>query len=91
MDAPPLASLCSSLWSNDWLYRGTIISNANSTNTDMDGYNNNFPSIRQCYLVKENIDKVKDMSADEKAVVKAEMQALIAYLQGLGTAIRGAR
>ena len=38
--------------------------NANSTNTDMDGYNNNFPSIRQCYLVKENIDKVKDMSAD---------------------------
>lgn len=53
--------------------------NANSTNSDMDGYNNNFPSIRQCYLVKENIDKVKDMSADEKAVVKAEMQALIAY------------
>jgi len=53
--------------------------NANSTNTDMDGYNNNFPAIRQCYLVKENIDKVSDMSTDEKTIVKAEMQALIAF------------
>ncbi len=46
---------------------------------DMDGYNSNFTYIRQAYLVKENIDKVRDMTDVDKAVVKAEMQALIAY------------
>ncbi|HEX6428491.1 MAG TPA: RagB/SusD family nutrient uptake outer membrane protein [Niastella sp.] len=52
---------------------------ASGVNEDMDGYGNNFPPIRQAYLVKENIDKVTDMSEGDKAVVKAEMQALIAY------------
>lgn len=46
---------------------------------DMDGYAFNFTAIRQAYLVKENIDKVTDMSAVDKAIVKAEMQALVAY------------
>ncbi|MVT08844.1 RagB/SusD family nutrient uptake outer membrane protein [Chitinophaga tropicalis] len=46
---------------------------------DMDGFGYNFTAIRQAYLVKENIDKVTDMSAADKAVVKAEMQALVAY------------
>ncbi|SFD55065.1 Starch-binding associating with outer membrane [Chitinophaga sp. CF118] len=46
---------------------------------DMDGYAFNFTAIRQAYLVKENIDKVTDMSATDKAIVKAEMQALVAY------------
>lgn len=52
---------------------------ASGTNEDMDGYAWNFTPIRQAYLVKENIDEVKDMSASDKAVVKGEMQALIAY------------
>ncbi len=46
---------------------------------DPDGYAANFSPIRQAYVVKENIDKVPDMSAQEKASVKAEMQVLIAY------------
>ncbi|HJT73043.1 MAG TPA: hypothetical protein VJ720_03470, partial [Chitinophaga sp.] len=46
---------------------------------DMDGFGYNFTAIRQAYLVKENIDKVTDMSAADKAIVKAEMQALVAY------------
>ncbi|RYZ29109.1 MAG: RagB/SusD family nutrient uptake outer membrane protein, partial [Sphingobacteriales bacterium] len=53
--------------------------NSTSTNEDMEGYISNFTYIRQAYLVIENIDKVKDMTGEEKAVVKAEMKALIAY------------
>ncbi|SDP86162.1 Starch-binding associating with outer membrane [Mucilaginibacter sp. OK268] len=52
---------------------------SNSGNEDMDGFNYNYTAIRQDYLVKENIGKVKDMSDADKAVVRAEMQALIAY------------
>src|SRR6218665_337281 len=44
-----------------------------------DGYTDNFQGIRKAYLVKENIDKVPDMPAADKAIVKAEMQALVAY------------
>lgn len=44
-----------------------------------DGYTDNFQAIRKAYLVKENIDKVPDMTGQDKAIVKAEMQALIAY------------
>ena len=44
-----------------------------------DGYTDNFQGIRKAYLVKENIDKVSDMSAADKAIVKAEMPALVAY------------
>jgi starch-binding outer membrane protein, SusD/RagB family len=65
-----------------WTQARNIVLNglsANSVNEDMDGYNNNFPPIRQAYNVIENIDKVKDMSAADKAIVKGEMKALIAY------------
>ena len=53
--------------------------NASAGGEDMDGWTYNYTAIRQCYLVKENIDLVKDMSASDKAVIKAEMQALVAY------------
>jgi hypothetical protein len=43
------------------------------------GYDDNFLCIRKAYLVKENIDMVSDMSASDKAIAKAEMQALVAY------------
>src|SRR5581483_4923534 len=43
---------------------------ASGNSEDMDGYGGNFPPIRQAYLVKENIDKVTDMSAGDKAIVK---------------------
>ncbi|WP_158624881.1 RagB/SusD family nutrient uptake outer membrane protein [Gynurincola endophyticus] len=44
-----------------------------------DGYTDNFRAIRKAYLVKENIDNVPNMSAEDKAIVKAEMQGLVAY------------
>jgi len=67
-------------WS--WTISKDIVLNglaASGSGEDMDGYAWNFTPIRQAYLVKENIDKVKDMQAADKAIVKAEMQALIAY------------
>jgi hypothetical protein len=65
-----------------WTMAKDIVLNGMSAagvNEDMEGYANNFPPIRQAYLVKENIDKVTDMSEGDKAIVKAEMMALIAY------------
>jgi hypothetical protein len=65
-----------------WTMAKDIVLNgmsASGVNEDMDGYVSNFPCIRQAYLVKENIDKVADMSEGDKAIVKAEMQALVAY------------
>ena len=47
-----------------------------------DGYDFNYTSIRSCFLVMENIDKVEDMNQNEKDEVKAEMKALIAYRYG---------
>jgi len=65
-----------------WTMAKDIVLNGMSAagvNEDMDGYTSNFSPIRQAYLVKENIDKVADMSEGDKVVVKAEMMALIAY------------
>jgi len=45
----------------------------------IDGFRFNYASIRSCFLVLENIDKVKDMTPDQKKEVKAEMKTLIAY------------
>ncbi len=69
----------------DW--HGTYkISIAGISTADIDGsksgaddYDANWRYIRECFLVKENIDKVPDMSAEMKGYVKAEATALIAY------------
>lgn len=52
---------------------------ATGNTEDTKGYAYNFTAIRQAYLVKENIDKVTDMTDNDKKIVKAEMQALVAY------------
>lgn len=44
-----------------------------------DNFPLNWSAIRACYLVKENIDKVPDMSDEMKSWVKGEVTALIAY------------
>ncbi len=44
-----------------------------------DNYNHNYWSIRQSFLVMENIDMVEDMTEAEKQSVKGEMLALVAY------------
>ena len=45
----------------------------------IDGYDFNYTSIRRCFLIIENIDKVGDISQEEKDQIKAEMKTLIAY------------
>ena len=50
-----------------------------STSAGSENYSKNWSVIRQCFIVKENIDQVPDLSDDEKAVIKAEVTALIAY------------
>jgi len=67
-------------WS--WTIAKDIVLNglsASGPGEDMDGYGWNFSPIRQAYMVKENIAKVKDMSEGDKAIIRGEMQALIAY------------
>jgi hypothetical protein len=44
-----------------------------------DNYGTNFTSLRANFLVAENIDKVPDMDATNKAYVKAEINGLNAY------------
>jgi hypothetical protein len=65
-----------------WTISQGIVMNgmsASGSNEDMDGYEGNFPPIRQAYLVIENIDRVSDMTAADKATVKGEMYGLLAY------------
>ena len=69
-------------YGHSWTPSNEILKNglsASQTTEDMAGYGANFPTIRQAFHVKENIDKVSDMSSDEKATVKGEMMALVAY------------
>jgi hypothetical protein len=57
----------------------TANSAANNPAQSDDFYGNNFNYIRANFLVAENIDKVPDMSAADKATIKAEMAGLNAY------------
>ena len=50
-----------------------------SSSAGSENFSKNWTAIRQCFIVKENIDRVPDMSDDEKAVIKAEATALIAF------------
>lgn len=50
-----------------------------ATGISDDDYGLNFSAIRADYLVDENIDKVPDMSLQNKTYVKSEMLGLIAY------------
>lgn len=44
-----------------------------------DSFKDNWNSIRASYIIKENIDRVPDMTAEMKGYIKAEATALIAY------------
>ena len=52
-----------------------------SSSAGSENFSKNWAVIRQCFDVKENIDKVpeSEMSQSEKDVIKAEATALIAY------------
>ncbi len=68
-------------WEDGWLIQrsGMTADDGSGKARSDDGFVMNYKAIRQCYLVMENIDKVKDMSDDAKNSVKAEMKTLIAY------------
>ena len=50
-----------------------------SSSAGSENFSKNWAVIRQCFIVKENIDMVPDLTEDEKNVIKAEVTALIAY------------
>ena len=68
-------------WEDQWLIQrsGMTADEHDGVARSDDGFKFNYTSIRQCYLVIENIDKVVDMSEQDKETVKAEMKTLIAY------------
>ena len=59
--------------------QGLSVNGIDGSDAGAENYGNNWRVIRGCYTVLENIDKVKDLSDDEKTVIKAEAKALIAY------------
>ena len=59
--------------------QGLSVTGADGSDAGADHYGNNWKFIRQCFIVKENIDLVADMSQADKDVIKAEVTALIAY------------
>ena len=59
--------------------QGLTVNGTDGSDAGAENYANNWRYIRQCYIVRENIDKVEDMSDADKAIIKAEATALIAY------------
>jgi len=44
-----------------------------------DNFPNNYQYIRHACIILENVDKVPDMNAEEKKIIKGEMKGLIAF------------
>ncbi len=59
--------------------QGLSVNGTDGSDAGADHYGNNWKFIRECFLVKENIDNVPDMSETEKAYIKGEATALIAF------------
>ena len=68
-------------WEDGWIIArsGMTADDGSGMPRSSDGFVFFYESIRQCYLIIENIDEVADMSDEEKERVKAEMKTLIAY------------
>ena len=59
--------------------QGLTVNGTDGSDAGAENYGNNWRFIRECYIVIENVDNVADMSDADKAVIKAEATALIAY------------
>lgn len=59
--------------------QGLSVNGTDGSDAGADHYSNNWKYIRQCFLVKENIDAVPDMTEEQKANIKGEVTALIAF------------
>lgn len=68
-------------WQDVWKIQrsGMTANEGDGKPLSTDGFVFNYQTIRQCYLVIDNIDKVVDLTPTEKKAVKAEMLTLIAY------------
>lgn len=58
---------------------GLSVTGTDGSDGGADHYGNNWSYIRASLLVKENIDKVPDMSDEMKGYIKAEAMGLVAY------------
>jgi len=58
---------------------GLSVNGTDGSDGGADSYSNNWANIRKCFIVKENIDKVPDMTDEMKGYIKAECTGLIAY------------
>lgn len=58
---------------------GLDVNGTDGSDAGADHFGNNWAYIRHCFTVRENIDRVPDMSAEEKGWIKAEATALVAY------------
>lgn len=84
-----LGSICGELskgysWHATWTIcdaglTPTPAKNASAGTAGADDWGQNWECIRECFIVKENIDRVPDMSDEMKGYIKAEATALIAY------------
>lgn len=68
-------------WHGTWSITESGLSVTGSDGSDggADNFGQNWMYIRECYLVKENIDMVPDMDETMKNYIKAEATGLIAY------------
>lgn len=58
---------------------GLNVNGSDGSDAGADHFGQNWMYIRECYLVKENINKVPDMDQPLKDYIKGEATALIAY------------
>ena len=58
---------------------GLDVNGTDGSDAGSDHFGNNWSYIRHCFTVRENIDRVPDMSEQEKNYIKAEATALVAY------------
>jgi hypothetical protein len=70
-------------WHATWFINSTGMSpnpgEGGNPATSSDNFSDDYTQIRRACLVRENIDKVKDMDGATKAAIKAEMAGLLAY------------
>ncbi|MDE6446065.1 MAG: RagB/SusD family nutrient uptake outer membrane protein [Alistipes sp.] len=58
---------------------GLDVNGTDGSDAGSEHFGNNWAYIRDCFLVKTNIDRVPDMTQEEKDYIKAEATALVAY------------
>ncbi len=58
---------------------GLSVNGTDGSDGGAENFGSNWAYIRACFLVKENIDKVPDMTDELKGYVKAEATGLVAY------------